>query len=342
MNVLHHPGWLQFVVLAAAACAQGMEPLAAPVPTPAVLSPEASAIPPVSSPQAAQAPAPADADEEPLYAAPTQIDRIGRILAPVMVNGQGPFRFLLDTGANQTTLTPELVTRLGLQPAVGKVQIVHGVTGSAEVGSVLVERVEAGALLLEQQHFPIVPSTIATQADGILGVAGLERARVYVDFRGDRVIVSRSRVARHERGTWLVIDARRMDDGLLAVDARVRGVRARAIIDTGAERTLGNLALREAVRSQRRATRPPRLTDVFGATLQVSKGESEVANTVLLGEVRITHVDITYGDFHIFHAWGLTDRPAMLIGMDVLGVPEALVIDFRKEQLLVRKSDGRR
>ena len=40
--------------------------------------------------------------EEPRYAAPTRVDRIGRIWAPVKVNGQGPYRLVLATGASHT------------------------------------------------------------------------------------------------------------------------------------------------------------------------------------------------------------------------------------------------
>ena len=68
---------------------------------------------------------------EPLYAAPTRADRAGRIHAAGEINGQGPFRFILDTGANRSALAPEVVERLHL-PAAEKVFLeVHGVTGSA-------------------------------------------------------------------------------------------------------------------------------------------------------------------------------------------------------------------
>ena len=46
------------------------------------------------------------ADPEPLFAAPTRLDRIGRVMTPVMVNGKGPFRFVIDTGASRSTLAP--------------------------------------------------------------------------------------------------------------------------------------------------------------------------------------------------------------------------------------------
>src|SRR5918993_608268 len=41
---------------------------------------------------------------EPRYVAPTRRDRIGRVWAPVYINGQGPFRLVLDTGANRTAV----------------------------------------------------------------------------------------------------------------------------------------------------------------------------------------------------------------------------------------------
>lgn len=316
MDVLHRLGWLQSVLLG-------------------VASAHAAVVPP-------QPPPSADTEiDEPLYAAPTQLDRIGRILAPVMVNGQGPFRFMLDTGANYSTISPELVRTLGLDPEAGEQRMLHGVTGSAPVRTVRIERLEAGSFVIENSLVPIVGTHMTANADGILGIAGLERARVYVDFKKDRVVISRSRVRREdERSSYLVIEGQRMKDGLFVVRASIQGVRCQAVIDTGAERTLGNLALRDAVRAKRSRHRlEPRETEVFGATLDVSPGEYEGGSTLYLGDVSITHVAVTYGDFHIFDTWKLHDRPALLVGMDVLGVAQALVFDFPQRRLLIKRDD---
>jgi predicted aspartyl protease len=205
------------------------------------------------------------------------------------------------------------------------------------VSTVLIDKLEAGTMVVENAYLPIVETNINLRAHGILGVAGLQQARVFVDFRRDSVVITRSRVRREDLSGYYVIDASRLEGGLLAVNASIRGVRAKAIIDTGAEVTLGNLALRTAIRARQRRHVEPRLTDVFGATMQVAQGESEVASTINIGDVSINHVDVTYGDFHIFEAWNLTERPAMLIGMDVLGVADALVIDFRSRQILVKR-----
>ena len=277
-----------------------------------------------------------EALDEPLFAVPTQRDRIGRILAPVMINGKGPFRLIIDTGANHSTMAPHLAQKLGLIATPDNDRIVRGVTGSARVPAVLVDKLEAGMMVVEQAYVPVIGTTMTADADGILGVAGLRNARIIVDFRNDKVSITRSR-PRDYGGEFMIIEAGRMPDGTLVVDASVRGVRARAVIDTGAERTLGNLALREAVRAKRRDRGPPRATDVYGATPEVYQGESVYAPSIRLGEVTVTGVDIIYGDFPIFEAWDLHERPAMLIGMDILGVADTLVIDFSRMQVRVRR-----
>ena len=70
------------------------------------------------------------------------------------------------------------------------------------------------------------------------------------------------------------------------------------------------------------------------------QGESVYAPAIRLGEVTVSGVDIIYGDFPIFKAWDLDQRPAMLIGMDILGVADTLVIDFSRLQVRVRMNGG--
>src|SRR5262245_21323205 len=66
-------------------------------------------------------------DPEPLFAAPTRLDRIGRVMTHVMVNGKGPFRFVIDTGASRSTLAPHLAKSLGLIHSVGRNVMLNGV-----------------------------------------------------------------------------------------------------------------------------------------------------------------------------------------------------------------------
>src|SRR4030095_13036457 len=88
----------------------------------------------------------------PLFAAPTRVERIGRVMTAVKVNGKGPYRFVIDTGASRSTLAPHLAKALGLTVPNGRRVVLNGVTGAAEVPTVIVDTIEIGALKFEQQH----------------------------------------------------------------------------------------------------------------------------------------------------------------------------------------------
>src|SRR6188768_1115223 len=132
------------------------------------------------------------AEPEPLFAAPTRLDRIGRVMTQVMVNGKGPFRFVIDTGASRSTLSPHLAKALGLKHSVGRNVMLNGVTGFAEVPTVAVQSIEIGGLKFENQDLPVIFTSIMGNADGILGVAGFADQRIDVDFKRDRVTVLES------------------------------------------------------------------------------------------------------------------------------------------------------
>jgi predicted aspartyl protease len=281
----------------------------------------------------------------PVFATPTRLDRIGRVVAPVIIDGKGPFRLVVDTGASHSTFSPQLVAKLGLVPSFDSPLLLNGVTGVAQVPTVTVERMQAGDMVVEKAQVPVVLSSIMADTDGILGVAGLRNRRILVDFRRDRIVITRFTHS-IDVGGFLRIPAHKVAGGLLMIDARVGGVKTRAVIDTGAERTLGNAALRDALRVKQRGRGGPRWaeTEVYGATTDVANGESSIAPPIRLGGAVVKGTEVTFGDFHIFKVWHLDSRPAALIGMDVLGTVGAIVLDYSRPELYldVRSADAAR
>jgi len=267
-----------------------------------------------------------------VFASPTRKDRVGRIVAPVMINGQGPFRFIVDTGASHSTVSPALASLLGLDVTEQSPILVNGITGTALVPSVQIDRLEAGALTFEATRFPVIWAPLMAGADGILGVAGLRRERIRVEFTRNKVCVSRSNSTQPPLG-FIKIPSIRLESGLMTVNARVGGIRARAVIDTGAERSLGNVALLDALERIGTVRNKTNTTDVFGSTDAVVRGEIGTAPVITLGPIKIADVGLIYGDFHIFHVWKMDDQPALIIGMDVLGSVRSLEIDFRNQEL---------
>ena len=270
---------------------------------------------------------------EPRFVAPTRRDRIGRIWAPVLINGRGPFRLVLDTGATHSAVTAQVAGALGITLQYPGTTTLQGATGKVKVPVIPVESLEVGELLMQPKRLPIVPDALGG-AEGILGTDGLGDKRITIEFRRDRITIMRSRNEKAPPG-FVIIPVKFMRGRLLVVDAWLGGVRTKAIIDTGGQATLGNVALRDAL-GKRRSARPSVPDDVIGATLDVQTGDRISTPSVVLGEVMVRNAAMTFADFAIFQHWNLTDEPAMLIGMDVLGLIDTLIIDYKRRELQVR------
>jgi hypothetical protein len=160
---------------------------AAPVPAPTAA--EAGLPSPPGTPASAAQPL---APEDLLFACPTTLDHLGRVVVGVMVDGKGPFRFVVDTGANHSTISPQLAALLELKPAAAQSIRVTGITGSAQFASVPIEMLKAGELEIPDTRFPVIWSPMMAGTAGILGAAGLTEDRLVVDFAHNQVLITRS------------------------------------------------------------------------------------------------------------------------------------------------------
>jgi predicted aspartyl protease len=270
---------------------------------------------------------------EPRYVAPTTRDRIGRVWVPVFINEKGPFRLVLDSGATHTAVTAKVAKTLGLDLDVAPRVLLRGVTGSAEAQTIRVDSLSVGDLFLGKSQMPIVEDAFGG-AEGLLGTEGLATRRIHIDFRHDYIDLRTSRGERAPPG-FTTIPLQRGPGRLLLVNAEVAGVKAIAIVDTGAQTSLANEPMRAALRRRWRRD-PPTADEIVGATGQVQVGDGYVVSPVKIGTIQITNVHVTFGNLHIFQHWGLNQKPVLLIGMDVLGVLDTLIIDYKRSELQLR------
>ena len=182
---------------------------------------------------------------EPRYVAPTRRDQIGRIWAPVFINGRGPFRLVLDTGASNSGVTAMVALALGIPTDQSPHVMLRGVTGSAEVPTIRVDTLSVGDLAVDSPILPIVPDALGG-AQGISGSEGLVNKRIFIDFSHDKITITYSRGERSGHD-FISVPFRSNRGQLIVVDAMVGSVRTKAIIDTGGQTTIGNLALRQAL-----------------------------------------------------------------------------------------------
>lgn len=300
-----------------AAGANGVEQAIDPAPRPDV---------PMSQPEEVIVSAP-----EPRYVAPTRRDRIGRIWAPVYIDGKGPFRLVLDTGASRSVVTHATAQRLGKVATMDATVQVLGVTGKTQVSTIEIESIEVGDLWLESRKLPVVQDVFGG-AEGALGTEGLADKRISIDFKNDSISILRSKGQPPPPG-FRRIPVKARNSRLLMFEVQLGGVTALAMLDTGAQSTIGNTRLREALA---RRARKEHETEVIGVTLDVATAHLIKAPPVDIGGILVIGMHVTFGDLYIFEAWKLTRQPALLIGMDVIGVFEAIIIDYRLRELYLK------
>jgi predicted aspartyl protease len=269
---------------------------------------------------------------EPRYVAPTTRDRIGRIWAPVLINGQGPFRLVLDTGASSSAVTARVAEELRLPVYVGSVKL-RGVTGSAVSSSIKADTLEVGDLLVKGTTMPIVADAFGG-AEGVLGAEGLADKRLVIEFHKDRISIARSHREPPPPGFSTVPFKFNRYRGM-RVDVLVGSVKTTAVIDTGAQVTVGNLALREAL-ARRRGTSGDLQETIVGITEDIQHATRVQIPAITAGSLLVRNVNIMFADLYIFDHWKLSSKPTILIGMDVLGVLDTLIIDYRRKELQIR------
>ena len=275
---------------------------------------------------------------EPVYVAPTLRDKIGRIWAPVTINGKGPFRLVLDTGASRSAVVNHVAQRLALKTDTPMTMIVHGVTGSATVPGVRVNRMEVGELLMiDPSNVPVVADAFGG-AEGVLGHEGLADKRIFADFVHDRLVISRSHGERAKEG-FVTIPLKMSNGGLLFADVYVGGVKCKAIIDTGGQQSVANMALRDAL--MRHPPMDARREDIIGVTLDMQQGTTIRVPPIRFAQgLNIHNAHLTFGNLFLFEHWKFQDQPILLVGMDVLGLFDTLIIDYKRQEMQVRTHHG--
>jgi hypothetical protein len=268
---------------------------------------------------------------EPRFVAPTRRDQIGRIWAPVWINDKGPFRLVLDTGANHSGVTAQVAKLLDIPLDQSAPVLLRGVTGIATVPTIRVDSFTVGDLTLSPAILPIVTDAMGG-AEGVLATDEFKDKRILIDFKHDEIDIRRSHNERAGSG-FVTIPLEHSLAALLMFHALVGSVSIQAIIDTGGQRTIGNLAMRDALQRHHAQGWP---VQIFDVTAESQTGETFPSPPIHLGSIEILGARITYGEMHIFERWNLTKKPALLIGMDVIGLLDTFIIDYRRHELQLR------
>ncbi|MGE3693294.1 MAG: aspartyl protease family protein [Novosphingobium sp.] len=256
----------------------------------------------------------------------TQADADDRMTVPVRIGHHGSFRFVIDTGSQSTVVSTRLAEQLALPPA-RKARIV-GVGGTEIVDTAMVAELGLGrrsysdleVALLEARHIG---------AEGIVGIDSLQRQRVLLDFERNTMAVGDARTLGGNSGFEIVVTARRRLGQLIMTNAVVDGVRTQVIIDTGANTSVGNLALQQALRHRNSNSQ----VKLLSATGQEISAELGFPRKLTISDIDITNLLVAYADAPVFAVLDLDKRPALMLGMRELRLFKRIAIDFNSRKV---------
>jgi predicted aspartyl protease len=302
--------------------------------TPLLVGAAPVAAPEPAQPQVVEAAAPTETIATPLIL-PFDIDVSQRMAVPVMIGAQGPYSFLVDTGAERTVISRELANRLSL--VEGERLRLATISGPMSAPSYRVAALAMTDLTLAPFEAPALYGNHIGAA-GLLGVDMLQGRRVLIDFRKEEMRIGPSRrnlrpLIRDDDA--IVVTARNLAGRLILSDARVDGKRVDVIVDTGAQTSIGNLAMMRLVR-QRGQNRFPFVTsELTGVNGETISAEKTVLRRVEIEGIDVNDLTISFADSHAFRALGLNDRPAMLLGMDGLRLFDRIEIDYANKRIIL-------
>lgn len=269
---------------------------------------------------------------------PLALNLFTRLAARVQLEPRRVSLFVLDTGAQATSLSDRLVAEMGL--ARGPDMLVHSVTASSLVPSAILPRLKLQGESFDHVIAPVFPFS-QLGAEGLLGLNHLQAFNLLLDIRRQQASLTPSQSSGVSFNFGASTNATRIPrrmtsvpslrkDGLLLMAVRVGAIEAVAFLDTGAQYSVANLKLLQALGYSPERTQERMVYGVSGPPMSVRSGP---APTLELGNKRLAQTPLLFGDMHIFGVLNLLSHPALMIGADILGRFDRVGIDYHTNRI---------
>lgn len=251
-----------------------------------------------------------------------------RMTVETMINGHGPFRFVVDSGADSSVVGLGIAKSLNLP--LGNPAMLHTITSSGMVNRVQVAELAFG----QNKTFNLLLPALDEKdldSDGTIGIDVLNNQRLMLDFEKRIIKVEDGEESVPKAKADNVVSARRKNGQLILTQVEALNLPIQAMIDTGSEITIGNLALRDKLLpGNREKFGIVRLIGVTGVEMRIHMAR---ISELKIGSITLTNVPMAFADIPPFALFGLQKKPAVLIGTDLMSVFRRVSLDFRDRKV---------
>jgi predicted aspartyl protease len=201
------------------------------------------------------------------------------IVVNATLDGKGPFRFVLDTGASRHAITPQVARELGLK-VEGGARIDAGLKTTASAGVARVARVEIGGCTLADQLFFVAPMPASFPFQGFLGAEVFRRFAIVVNFRRNQLTLTPASAFNY-KGGGAIVPLKFYRRSTPMVRAALDGDSGWFKIDTGYNGALALFA-KFVVAHKLTAKYAPHASAAGGTTIAGEVGDVSIARVPLL------------------------------------------------------------
>jgi predicted aspartyl protease len=117
------------------------------------------------------------------------------LIVPVHINGQGPFDFVLDTGATMTCVDASLTTRLALEPEPGSLGFGLDANRPGQVQLIRIDSLRLGNAAAANLQGCVLDLAHIQQAGldvhGLVGLNFLKEFQITIDFSRERLTLKK-------------------------------------------------------------------------------------------------------------------------------------------------------
>lgn len=259
-----------------------------------------------------------------------------RMTVDVRVNGTGPYRFVVDSGADTSVVGSRIAEALGL-PA-GRRAILNSITDSQYVDTAIVQELAVGPTYVTDLEVPVLRER-DLGAHGMLGLDALVEQRLMLDFEKRVITVDDGNAPTPTYSDEIVVTARLRKGQLILTQVTAGRQKLEAVVDTGSEISIGNSVLRDRLLKRN----PAQFTEVevTGVTGTAAKLQIAFVPELRIGGVILQNVPIAFADVPPFEVFGLNTRPSLLLGTDLMEKFRKVSLDFhnRKVRFQLRKCE---
>ena len=260
-----------------------------------------------------------------------------RLNIDVSINARGPYRFVVDSGADTSVVSESIAAQLRL-PSLAPAMMI-GMTETRLVKRAGVETMQVGSNTIYDLEVPVLKRR-DIGGDGMLGLDALAGQRMMMDFVNDQITIEDGRLPEPVLDGVIVVKGKLRRGQLMLTRVSAGAHSLDAVIDSGSEITIGNSALRKRL-ERNRLNLVSRVT-IIGVTGVAYELEVIVIPLLKVGDAMMTNVPVAFADIPVFEAFEMNRKPSLILGTDLMNSFSRVSLDFenKKVRFQLRRCDA--